>query len=480
MGAGVRPMTRRLALVAALVAVVALGLPGAPVARAAGTTFGTPSATATFGTSITFVQPVSLAGALRRAEILLTFEGTDEPLVEEVPLGSDSQPSTLQFVWSIAQNGPIVPNTRITAVWRITPAAGSSGVETGPSSSLLYADTRFSWQTMSGSIVRLHWYSGSRSFGDQALAVGEKGVSNAATLLGVTETSPIDFFVYSDQQVLCGVLGFPGSCNVAGQARPDIRTLFGAVPPGQLGSSEISRVIPHELTHIVFDTAVHNPYHSPPDWLNEGLAVYLSQGFDPSDRATVAQAVGSGDIIPLSAYAIAFPPEALYDRFVLAYAESVSAVDFMIRTYGKDALVRLIRSYASGVTDDEAFKAALGVDVAGFQAAWLTDLGASAPRQYGPQPGLPGPVPSGWSTAGAPIASAGASPPASSGSPVVQPTATSQAQASLAPADTGGSGGTGGGDAGLGLAILVVAGVVVGAVVALRMRRRAAPGPPTP
>ena len=42
-----------------------------------------------------------------------------------------------------------------------------------------------------------------------------------------------------------------------------------------------------------------------------------------------------------------------YERFSLAYAESVAAVDFFIRTYGKEKLVQLITSYHGGVTDDE-------------------------------------------------------------------------------------------------------------------------------
>ena len=46
-------------------------------------------------------------------------------------------------------------------------------------------------------------------------------------------------------------------------------------------------------------------------------------------------------------------------------------MDFLVRRYGRDAMVRLIRSYASGVTDAEAFQGALGVDDAGFAAAWL-------------------------------------------------------------------------------------------------------------
>ena len=37
----------------------------------------------------------------------------------------------------------------------------------------------------------------------------------------------------------------------------------------------------------MFDTAVENPYHFPPRWLNEGLAVYLSEGYELGDRRAV-------------------------------------------------------------------------------------------------------------------------------------------------------------------------------------------------
>ena len=64
--------------------------------------------------------------------------------------------------------------------------------------------------------------------------------------------------------------------------------------PSQIDDAWVGIVIPHELTHLVFDTAAGNPYHQPPRWLNEGLAVYESQGYDASDRGLVADAVGVG------------------------------------------------------------------------------------------------------------------------------------------------------------------------------------------
>ncbi len=94
--------------------------------------------------------------------------------------------------------------------------------------------------------------------------------------------------------------------------------------------------------------------------------------------------------MPLRALGGQFPTTA--DRFYLAYAESVSAVAFLVREHGEEALVSLINSYADGVTDDEAFLAAVGLDVAGFERAWLDDLGADVPTQHGPQPAPAGPA----------------------------------------------------------------------------------------
>jgi len=166
-------------------------------------------------------------------------------------------------------------------------------------------------------------------------------------------------------------------------------------------------VVPHELTHLVFDTAVENPYHFPPRWLNEGLAVYLSQGYTAEDRRMVEAAAADGSLIPLDGLSGQFPTSA--ERFFLAYAESISAVEYLIRTHGQDTMVDLIGSYVDGRTDDEAFQAALGSDVATFGTAWLTDLDAVVPVKHGPQPAPAGPRPADW--VGAPVVPGGASAP---------------------------------------------------------------------
>lgn len=463
-----RAWLRRLAPLAVGILVVGLGTPGAALAAPPTAAFETPTGSFVFGTSITFDQVVTLTAVPRRIELLLTEPGSIGPSAIQVPAPATGR-QTLTDVIKIS-DGHVYPNTTFQAQWRITDADGTQ--ELGPSMSLTYSDTRFDWKTKTGPIVRVHWYSGDDAFGARALAIGEQGVANAAALLGVTETEPVDFFIYDSTAPFYDALG-PGTReNVGGLANAQIRTLFALITPDEINASWVGTVIPHELTHLVFNTATENPFHSPPRWLNEGLAVYLSEGDTSAWKATVAAAVSSGGVIPLDGLVGQFPTTA--DQFSLAYGESVSAVDFMIRTYGQPVLVKLVRSYAGGVSDDEAFKAALGVDTAGFNSAWLKDLGVQpVPKAYGPQPAPAGPLPSDWLGA-APGASAGPSASGGTNGAATSPEPGAGASAGPGPGDASGSQSD---SAPLEVAIaVVIVALAVGLVVIWRRRRP--PGDP--
>jgi hypothetical protein len=380
-----------LAFAAAGALAVLLGLAVTP-AHAADPVFGTPTIDGTFGEGLELTQPVTLDETPARVEVLLTFADAS-PLVVELPPPTTTGSTTLRHQVSVAADGHILPNTPVAARWRITPEDGDPLL--GPNVETVYADERFDWKTVRGDLVTVHWYEGDSAFGERSLRVGEDAVEKTAELLGVSEDEPIDFFIYADQDAFYDALG-PGTHeNVGGQANAEIRTLFALVGASDVGWDEI--VVRHELVHLVFDTAVQNPYHFPPRWLNEGLAVYLSQSYDAGDRSAVESAARGGSLIPLDGLVGQFPTG---EGFFLAYAESVSAVDFFIRTHDQDALVALIGSYADGLTDNEAFEAAIGMDTAQFNAAWLADLGAVVPQKHGPQPAPPGPRPSAWGAPG--------------------------------------------------------------------------------
>ena len=393
--------------VAALSLVAALLAPASVLA--ADPTFERATTTQEFGEGITVEQRVSLPAGVTRVEAYVRTSDDTGMFLAEIP-NPGAGAHTLRYT-NATPGGSLMPNTLVELGFRVTLADGS--FVDGPPGRVRYEDDRFTWQTLEGDIVRIHWYEGTSQFGQRALDIGDKAVQDAARLLGVDESLPIDFFVYADRDAFYDVIGPALQENVGGLAIPEIRTLFANIAPSEVADSWVSLVVPHELTHIVFDTATKNVYHSPPHWLNEGLADYLAIGYASDARANVERAVRSGDLMPLHALLLRFPSTP--DRFSLAYDESVSAVDYLVRTHGQAALVQLIRSYADGLADDDAFTAALNVDVAGFEAGWLGDLGAAVPAPYGPKPAPPGPLPPGWNAA--PIATGPpvATPPPSSG-----------------------------------------------------------------
>lgn len=460
-------MTRHAPLRALAAALFALSLllPAVRPALAAEVTFGTPAAKAVYTNSITFSVPVTLAAAPARVELWITMPDALGPYIVTVDAPSSGGSRTLEYRMDVTGNAFLVPNTRLGYQWAVYPASGGDPVMSQPAS-VHYKDTAHDWHVLKGDLVTFYWYEGSDSFAQKALKIGEDAVRETANLLGVTETEPIDFYAYGDEASFREAMG-PGTReNVGGRSHADIRTMFALLTPSEIGSSWVGIVIPHELTHLVFDSAVRNPYRFPPRWVNEGLATYLSEGFTSTDRGYIKDAIRNGDLLPLTALTGQFPTDP--SKTYLAYSESVSAIDYLVKTFGKDAMLSLVTSYKDGLTDDEALTRATGTGLADFQAGWLKSLGAEAPTQYGPQPNPPGPVPPGWDQP-IPTANPGASgePAPATGAPgTPAPTATAK-PGDGTPIDGGGSDG-----------MLVVGGVVVVFVVLIawlastRRRRR--------
>ncbi|MCI0582240.1 MAG: hypothetical protein L0227_04970 [Chloroflexi bacterium] len=428
-------------------------LPTATPALAADPILPQPTADVTFLSDIEFSGVARLSGGLERMEIVIDIQGSGGSFVAEVPVPDDSGGVKLSYVLDTA-GGSLFPNTTVEAHFRATLDDGST--VSGPTVSLRYEDTRLDWNVRTGKFVTVHWTAGGAEFGRRALQIADDAVEEVTDLLGVTESEPIDFYIYASNDDFYDVIGPGARENVGGEAHPDIRTLFAQISEFQIDASWVGSVIPHELTHLVFDTAVANPYHYPSRWLNEGLAVYLADGYTPGDQVAVERAVEAGTLMPLTALTGQFPTT--NDQFGLAYAESASAVDFLVREYGRAAMVQLVRSFADGVTEDEAFEAALGVDVAGFEAAWLADLGAEPPVPYGPVEAPAGPVPSDWV----------------GGGEVPGPIVTASPGATEPPAAPTPGGGGGGDPKGLLIALLAAGLVTVGAGIWLARRERAA------
>lgn len=406
----------RVASAALALALVTAAAVAPRTALAASPLFGTPTVSAPLGEDVTFASQIS-GDDIAAVDVLVRLVGFAPNVVLSAQPGPDvdtwqvSQPLNIPGSVGCACviRGQSPPNTHFEFQFRVRAADGT--LTLGPVAQGVVEDSRFNWRTLDQGLVSVHWYAGDDAFARTAADLANDAIDKAAELLGTTLPAPVDLFVYDTQQALLEAVS-PNRENIAGEAHNDIRTMFVWLE-GDLGIDGFAaEVVRHELTHLVFHAATQNPYHGPPLWLNEGVAVYLSAGYSAADRGAVEGAAATGALIPLDGIAAYFP--APPDQFFLAYAESVSAVDFFVRTYGEPDLWDLVRSYSHGMTDDAAFSAATGADADAFNSAWFESLGATVPEPLGPQPGPTGHVPPDWAPGGAtpgPTLAPGQTPP---------------------------------------------------------------------
>jgi hypothetical protein len=465
-------------LAAATLVAAAVGLAPAH-AVAADPAFGEPTASATLGQPLTFTSNIDgVEGGT--VDVLISLAAHDPEIV--VP----AHPGTVAGGWEATAeldipssvecacyfDGQSAPNSRIEFQFRVRAADGTTTF--GPVGQVTVEDERFAWQTLEQDLVRVHWYEGDEAFAQEAAQVSNDAIDRAAALLGATLPVPVDLFIYATQDALLEAVS-PNRESIAGEAHSTIATMFVWIPPDQ--DPERSRVVvAHELTHLVFNVNTENPFNGPPRWLNEGIAVYLSEGYTSEWSSIVAFAALDGSLIPLQGIGGFFPSPV--DQFELAYAEAVSAVDYFVDTYSEETLWDLVRSYRDGLSDDDAFTAATGGDLAAFNAGWMASLGAEVREPIGPQPAPPGPVPSDWAP------HAGSFPPQSpgaSGGPVATPVPFPSRSPVTPPP---GNPGDGSNLASQLIMAVVVGLLVVGAMVVLVLlvskQRRQRPPPPPP
>jgi tetratricopeptide (TPR) repeat protein len=122
--------------------------------------------------------------------------------------------------------------------------------------------------------------------------------------------------------------------------------------------SELDRVLKHELTHS-FVRGLAGPRC--PLWLNEGLA----QMTEPRTSAPYARILGplfeQHKQIPLSVL------EGSFTRFSdiqaqVAYAESLSAVEYLRERFGMNDVLEILRSIGSGSSPEDALHHGTGMD----------------------------------------------------------------------------------------------------------------------
>lgn len=130
--------------------------------------------------------------------------------------------------------------------------------------------------------------------------------------------------------------------------------------------TELRQIVTHELCHWVMHKA--SRYAKMDRWFMEGVAVFVSKEYDLWEKLRIAQSFLFGQTLRLNEidHVLRFNPE----KAALAYAESVSAVEYLIEQYGFETIQEMVSRMAQGISFYRAFQATIGMDLAEFENQW--------------------------------------------------------------------------------------------------------------
>jgi len=130
----------------------------------------------------------------------------------------------------------------------------------------------------------------------------------------------------------------------------------------------------HELTHILLHQRIGGSYL--PKWLDEGVAQWASGGMADimrtGDRDLLQQAVLSHRVLPLKDISSNFPDSP--NGLILAYEESKSFTEFIVKHYGETRLRLLLQSLEKQETIEKAIYDNYGVSLDILEHTWKKGL----------------------------------------------------------------------------------------------------------
>jgi tetratricopeptide (TPR) repeat protein len=134
---------------------------------------------------------------------------------------------------------------------------------------------------------------------------------------------------------------------------------------------KLRSVIRHELTHSFVNARTRG---NCPMWFHEGLAQLRTGDAPPDMDARLNEAKKNGSLLPLWS----LEGSVLHygeEKAKLAYLESLSATQYIVKRRNRRALVQILDRLAERQTMNEALRKVVGLDYQEFQTAWEADLG---------------------------------------------------------------------------------------------------------
>jgi tetratricopeptide (TPR) repeat protein len=230
------------------------------------------------------------------------------------------------------------------------------------------AQANYSEHESSHFTLRYEGQQTSDAFRSQLIATLESEYDDLVRELGISPRSSISVVLYTDQAFfdVTQAPSWSGAVN-DGKLRIPVNGLTSVTP-------ELARVLKHELAHSFINQITGGRC---PTWLNEGVA----QAVEPKQLAhgrLLADLFRKQQEMPLNALEGSFMRLSNLQA-ILAYEESLAAVQYIIDTYGMSDVQRILERLGQGSSTEAALRAIVHSDYGDLE----TEVGKYLADKYG-------------------------------------------------------------------------------------------------
>ena len=231
------------------------------------------------------------------------------------------------------------------------------------------AEANFTQRESSHFTLRFEGRQTSEEFRQELVATLESEYDDLVREFGVAPHSSIPVILYTGQGFfdVTQAPSWSGAVN-DGKLRIPVEGLSSV-------TSELARVLKHELAHSFINQLSGGRC---PQWLHEGIAQAMEPKSLSSHGQRLAQLFRDQHEIPFNALEGSFmrfsPMEA-----ILAYDESLAAVDYINNTYGMSDLMRVLERLRQGSSTEAALRATIHSDYGQLES----EVGKYLASRYG-------------------------------------------------------------------------------------------------
>lgn len=322
-----------------------------------------------FPKNLTFELQAQGSAKITRIELMAQVSGLNTRQNYLPQFTSDTTVSA-KYEWFIPQNY-LPPGAMGEYWWVIQDSAGNQ--LTTPKQSFRVENASYPWQKLTNDKLALYWYGQDAKYGQAMFDRGNQTIGFVEDYTGAKIDRQVQVYIYHERSAFLGDLDPRG---VTGWEGGVTMRDYSCVLVDEEGYDWTLMTVAHELTHVIIGRAVSGSWASTiPTWMNEGLAMYFetTPGTLTSQMSVpLKRAIQTDTLLSIRSLNGSFPTADVD----LAYGESWSAVDFIIRHYGKEKLGQLLQGFKSGGTVDDILTHVLGVDTDAFENEWRKDIGA--------------------------------------------------------------------------------------------------------